>query len=58
MSNQNKTAKKKKNSVRIMALILAGLMMISAATIAISLLVESGHDHDTTQSDSHAGHNH
>lgn len=50
---------KQKKSVRIICLILAFLMVASVATIGISLLVSSlGHDHDTEQSDPHAGHNH
>ncbi|MBO5715956.1 MAG: hypothetical protein J6S23_06145 [Clostridia bacterium] len=60
MSNQNnhKTPAQKK-SVRIIALILAGLMLVGVATIGISLIAATlGAGNDTTQSDSHDGHNH
>jgi len=58
MSKKNNHENKQAKSVRIIALILAGLMLVSVATVAISLLAELGHDHDTEQTDPHAGHNH
>lgn len=58
MSKQNKHETKQKNSVRIIAFILAAIMIISAGTIAISLLSGIINSNDTEQSDPHAGHNH
>lgn len=48
---------KQKKSTRILALILAFLMVAGVATVGITLLV-STLGPDTEQSDSHAGHNH
>ncbi len=51
MSNKNNTSTKQTLAVRVLALILAGLMLIGAAAIIISILGSIGHDE-------HAGHNH
>jgi hypothetical protein len=54
MSNNNNHQNKQTMAVRILALILAGIMLAGAATIVISLLASVGHnDHDD-----HDGHNH
>lgn len=56
--NNNKVPAQRK-SVRLIALILAALMVAGVATIGITLIVgaiTSGNE--TTQSDPHAGHNH
>ena len=47
MSNNNNHQNKQTMAVRILALILAGIMLAGAATIVISLLASVGHnDHD------------
>ena len=51
MSNKNNTPTKQAMAVRVLALILAGLMLIGAAAIIISILGSIGHDE-------HAGHDH
>ena len=57
-SNNYKTPAQRK-SVRLIAIILAVLMAASVATIGIGLLVDViANSNDTTQSDSHEGHNH
>lgn len=56
MSKKNNHESKQKKSTRILALVLAALMVISVGTIAISLIVDTVFD--THSSDSHAGHNH
>jgi flagellar basal body-associated protein FliL len=56
-NNANKTPAQKK-SVRIIALILAVLMVAGVATIGISLIAAAIGSNDTTQSDPHAGHDH
>lgn len=58
MSKQNNTQKKTKLSTRILALILVGIMALSAAGVAISILSETLNDTHQSESDDHAGHNH
>ena len=50
MSNNNKHENKQTRTTRIIALILAGLMVLGAASLVISLLVEAGHDHNDNKS--------
>lgn len=45
MSKNNNHENKQTRTTRIIALILAGLMVLGTATLVISLLVEAGHDH-------------
>lgn len=45
MSKNNNYENKQTRTTRIIALILAGLMVLGTATLVISLLVEAGHDH-------------
>ena len=54
MSKQNNHQTKQKNSVRIIALILAFLMVAGAATVIFSLFASLGQD----SHDDHEGHNH
>ncbi len=58
MSKTNKNQSKQKNSVRIIALILAIIMIAGAATVAFSIIGGIINGNDTVQSDSHEGHNH
>ncbi len=46
MSKNNKHENKQSKATRILALILAGLMVLGTATLVLSLLLESGSDHD------------
>ncbi len=58
-SKKQSSTTQQRKSVRIIALILAGLMVIGVATIGISLIASTlGHGNDTVQSESHDGHNH
>ena len=50
MSNKNNTQNKpnkQSRATRILALVLAGLMLLGAATVVFSILAELGHDHSS-----------